>query len=59
VIYIRSIRKNDFMKNCISRDDDRLCLQIVKFITFHVMWITNKDAWGSSWIKLSSIYRQS
>jgi hypothetical protein len=59
VIYMRSIRKNGFMKNCISGDDDRLSLPIVKFITFHVMCITNNDAWGCSWINLCSISRQS
>jgi hypothetical protein len=48
-----------FHENCISKDDDRLSLPIVKFITFHVMWITNNDAWGCSWINLCSISRQS
>jgi len=46
------------MKN-ISRYDNRLCMQIIKLVSFCVKWVANENTRGGSWIKFSTVPRYS
>ena len=39
----KHMERYGFMKNSMSRNDDRMSMKTKEFVTFHDIWISNKD----------------